>query len=342
MARIGDFAGEATGLLQKIQELRSTLRSVREDQSANQASPQDPASPQGPGTQTSPPVEQTTGEVTGAVTKDGNPVEGAIVATQETGNSATTDTSGTYTLKGLTPGSLIQLTVTKDGQLIGKGQVDVLTGQAAIADFQTKSSPTETTSPTAPRGVLASTVVTNLTKNPGLNTGTVKGEVRDATGRPVPFALVQLPGVGLARTNAQGQYTFVNAPVGTYQLTVRQSGMKPRSSQVVVTAKTSSESKTQFASTDTLTRTRRSLILAGSGTVLRGSVLDNQTRPLAAAKVSVIQSETTLSVLTGSTGTYEVRNLQPGSYTVSVYKVGYQVVSRAATLASPSPTTPTT
>ena len=73
LARISDFAGEATSLLQKIQELRSTLRSLREDQSANEGAPQDPTSPQDPGA----PTEQTTGEVTGTVTEEGNPVEGA-------------------------------------------------------------------------------------------------------------------------------------------------------------------------------------------------------------------------------------------------------------------------
>lgn len=332
LARIGEFAGEATTLLQKIQELRSTLRSMREDQSPNNPPPQDPASPQGPGTENSPPAEEAAGEVNGAVTKDGNPVEGATVTNQETRESATTDTSGIYTLKGLTPGRLVELSVTKDGQLIGKGQIDVLRGRAAIADFQTRSLPTGRMSASAPAGVLASTIVSSPAKNPGLSTGTLKGEVRDATGWPVPFALVQVPGIGMARTNAQGEYTFVNAPVGTYQLSVRQSGMKTKSLQVSVAAKTSSESRIQFAPTDTMARSRHSLILVSAGTVLRGTVLDNQTRPLAAAKISVIQSETTVSVLTEPTGTYELRNLKPGSYKVSVYKVGYQVASQAVTL----------
>jgi flagellar biosynthesis/type III secretory pathway chaperone len=332
LARIGDFAGEATNLLQKIQELRATLRGVREDQSANQDSPQDQTSPQGPGTQTNPPVERMTGEVTGVVTEDGNPVEGAIVTTQEGGASAATDNSGIYILKGLTPGSLIQLTVTKDGQLIAKGQVDVLSGRAAIADFQTTATPGGRFPVIAMPGVLTSTIVGNRARNPGLGTGTLKGVVSDATGRPVPFALVRVPGVGMARTNAQGQYLFVNAPVGVHQITVHQSGMKPKSSQVTVAAQTSVESRTLFAAADTLARSRQSLIQANAGTVLRGTVVDNQTHPLAGAKISVIQSETTVSVLTAPNGTFELRNLKLGSYTVSAYKVGYLVASQAVTL----------
>jgi protocatechuate 3,4-dioxygenase beta subunit len=328
LARIGDFAGEATSLLQKIQELRSTLRSLREDQSANQGAPQDPTSPQDPGA----PTEQTTGEVTGTVTQDGNPVEGAIVTTQETGYSDTTDINGIFTLTGLTPGRLVRLTVAKNGRIIGSGQVDVLGGRAAIADFQTTSMPGGTIPVNAMPAVLTSTIVGNRARTPGLSTGTVKGVVRDATGRPVPFALVQVPGVGMARTNAQGQYSFVNVPVGIHQLTVRQSGMKPKSAQVTVAAQTSVEARTQFAAADTIARGRQSLIQVSARTVLRGTVLDNQTHPLAGAKISVIQAETTVSVLTAPNGTYELRNLKPGFYRVSVYKVGYQVASQTVTL----------
>jgi protocatechuate 3,4-dioxygenase beta subunit len=322
LARIGDFAGEATSLLQKIQELRSAVRSLREDQSVNQDAPQDP------GAQT----EQATGEVTGTVTEDGNPVEGAVVSTQEAGASATTDINGLYTLKDLTPGTLVQLTVTKNGRMIGRGQVDVLGGRAAIADFQVPSRPDGRIPVNALPGVLSSTIVGNRARTPALSTGTLKGVVRDAAGRPVPFALVQLPGVGMARTNAQGQYSFVNVPVGIHQLTVRQSGMKPKSFKVTVAPQTSVEAGTQFVAADTIARSRQSLIQVSAKTVLRGTVLDSQTHPLAGAKISVSQAETTVSVLTAPTGTYEVRNLKPGSYTVSVYKVGYKVASQAVIL----------
>lgn len=328
LARIGDVAGEATSLLQKIQELRSTLRSLREDQSANQGAPQDPASPQDLGT----PSEEATGEVTGTVTEGGNPVEGAVVTTEETGVSDTTDINGIFTLKGLTPGRLVQLTVTRNGQIIGRGQVDVLGGRTAIADFQVPSRPDGRIPVKMMPGVLTSSLVGNRTRTSGVSTGILKGVVRDAIGRPVSFALVQLQGIGMARTNAQGQYSFVNVPVGTHQLTVRQSGMKPKTTQVTVTPQTSVESRTQFSPADTLAPSRQSLIQVNAGTVLRGTVLDNQTHPLAGAKISVIQASTTVAVLTSPTGIYFLRNLKPGSYTVSVYKVGYQVASQAVTL----------
>jgi len=255
-----------------------------------------------------------------------------VVTNQETGESATSDTSGAFILKGLIAGRLSQLIVTKNGRLIGRGQVDLPNGRAAIADFQIRSLLAEKTSVVALPGVLASTVVSAPAKHPGVSTGSMKGEIRDSSARPVPFALVQVPGIGMARTNALGQYTFINVPVGTYQLTVRRSGIKPKSAQVTVAANTSTVTRIGFVPADAIVSSRRSLFMAGAGTALRGTVIDEQTRPLSNAKISVIQSDTTVSVLTESNGTYEVRNLKPGSYRVSVFRVGYQVASQALTL----------
>src|SRR5262249_36382572 len=170
-------------------------------------------------------------------------------------------------------------------------------------------------------GVLASTVVNNPAKLAGIGAGTIKGEIRDSAARPVPFALVQVHGLGMARTNAQGQYAFVNVPVGAYQVTVRQSGMKPKSSQVIVTVGASSTSQIQFAPADALVSSHASLLQAGAGTSLRGIVLDEEAHPLAGAKILVTQSETAVSVVTAQDGTYELRNLKPGSYRVSAYKL---------------------
>src|SRR5262249_20348546 len=163
-------------------------------------------------------------------------------------------------LKGLIAGRLSQLLVTKSGAVIGKGQVDLLNGRA-IADFQARSLEGKSPAVALP-GVLASTVVNNPAKLAGIGAGTIKGEIRDSAARPVPFALVQVHGLGMARTNAQGQYAFVNVPVGAYQVTVRQSGMKPKSSQVIVTVGASSTSQIQFAPADTLVSSHNSLLQA--------------------------------------------------------------------------------
>src|SRR5262249_507467 len=131
---------------------------------------------------------------------------------------------------------------------------------------------------------------------------------------------------------AQGQYAFVNVPVGAYQVTVRQSGMKPKSSQVIVTVGASSTSQIQFAPADTLVSSHNSLLQAGAGTSLRGIVLDEEAHPLAGAKTLVTQSETGVWVVTAQDGTYELRNLKPGSYRVSAYKLRYKLATRAVAL----------
>jgi hypothetical protein len=338
LARVGEFADEAMGLLQKILELRSTLRSVHEDQSSVTAPlPQDPANSQTAAAQNIPPVQTTSGEVTGVVASDGNPVAGAVVSNQETGESTTTDSNGNFDLKGLIAGSLSQVSVSKNGQLIGKGHVDLPAGRAAIADFQTRSPLAGRTPPIALPGILSSTVVSNPGAHPGAGTGNLKGEVKDSAGRPASFALVQIPGVGMARANAQGQYAFINVPAGTYQVTVREGSMTPKSSPAVIAPGASVALRTQFAPADAIISSSHTLFLAGAATVLRGTVLDDQTRPVAGARVSVIQSQATVTVLTTAGGVYELRNLKPGSYKVSVYKVGYQVLSQPVVVTAAAP-----
>jgi protocatechuate 3,4-dioxygenase beta subunit len=98
-----------------------------------------------------------------------------------------------------------------------------------------------------------------------------------------------------------------------------------------------SEANFKFSQGDAIAKvstTRKSLILPGAATVLRGTVLDNQNHPVAGAKVSTAQSESAISVFTGSNGTFELRNLKPGAYRITVYKVGYSGVGQTFALRS--------
>ncbi len=59
-------------------------------------------------------------------------------------------------------------------------------------------------------------------------TGTITGTVTDATGAGVPYASVLLGGTKLGgRANAEGAYTIVKVPVGTYTLRTRAVGYAP-------------------------------------------------------------------------------------------------------------------
>jgi len=173
--------------------------------------------------------------------------------------------------------------------------------------------------------IIPSVVVVNAAKPRTNNTGTLRGVVRDAGGAPIARALVSLKGIAMARTDSQGKYVFMNVPLGTHQVTVQRNGLESKSGQVQVAAKRSSEAKFQLAPNGQNTReTGGSQILArGAGASLHGVILDNLKRPVAGSKITIIQSESAVSVMSGLNGGYEFRNIKPGMYRTMVSKLGY-------------------
>ncbi len=318
MTRINEFAGEALGFLQKIQEMRAALQGFKQEQSSS-----------GEGV----PSEEQTEDVNGVVTEDGAPVADAIVTEQESGLSTKTDSDGAYSLKGLTSGKLAKLLVTK-GQKTMSAQVDVFHGRSNVADFQLRSV-SASGRPTSASRILPSTVMASAGSKVA---GTVKGVILDATGHPVPRALVSLKGLAVARTNSLGQYAFLNVPAGAHQLSVSQGGLKTKSAQVQVAARKSGEANIKFGAADKIASVsaKGSLIQPGASTTLRGTVLDNANHPITGAKVSVIQSNSVVSVFSGRDGSFEFRNLKPAAYRLAVYKVGFESANQPLALRSGS------
>jgi uncharacterized membrane protein len=171
-------------------------------------------------------------------------------------------------------------------------------------------------------------------KNRASSNGTVTGAVLDANGKPVARALVTLKGLGAARTNSRGEYEFVNVPAGTHQLTVVQSGLAPRTTPVQVMARQRSTAKIQFAARDEMPKavTRAAMVVPGSSTLLRGTVVDHENRRIAGARVSAIQESSAVAVMTGPAGTFELRNLKAGPYHIVVSKVGYESAEKDVAL----------
>ena len=321
LTKIDEFTGQALSILQKIQEIRATVLGVAES-TVGETDPNYQGMP----------IEESVSEANGVVLdENGNPIDGANVNDQESGAETTTDSNGVYTLKGLVNGKLAKLLVTK-GQMKMSAQADVWPGHPVILDFQYK--PKSVKAKISGFGVLPSTVVLDTSKTPIATRGSLLGIVQDAQGRPVPRALVTLRGLGVARTNSQGQYTFLGVPSGTHQLLVNQSGLKTKSAQVQVLAKKSNEARLQFAPADSLAKlpAKGSLILRQGGTTLRGIILDNDNHPITGAKVSVIQQIWSAHVLTGPKGSFEVRNIKPGAYRLAVSRVGFESISQSIVL----------
>ncbi len=315
MEKINGFAGQALTLLQEIQQIRTTLQGLRES-SANGGSSTDQTSTSGTGGAT----EQQLGEVKGVVTdQNGSPVPNAQVADQTSGATTSTDTNGQYDLKGLLTTQLAMLVATAGGKTMS-AQTPVISGQPATVDFQFK--PDAGSSGTPPT-VLPPTIIVNSQKIVA-NAGAVKGVARDAQGRPVTRALVTLKGLGVARTNSQGEYQFLNVPAGSQQLSVSQSGLQTKTTQVQVSAAKTTEAVVQFAAGDRIvTPARSSLLGSVSGVTLSGSVLDGENYPIAGAKISLIQQTSAVAVFTGANGSFQLNNIKPGAYRVIASKAGY-------------------
>ncbi len=326
MASIGGYLGEAMGLLQKIQEMRSLLRS------GNEGNPVYPGGdPNNPGYPASP-IEEPTGEVGGVVTDAGIPVEGATVSDPESGATAITDSSGLYSLKGVAAGRLAKLVITKAGKQVGAGQIDLIRGRAAVADFDLKAKASGNA--LSSLRVVPSTVMVNALKTQRGNTGVLKGMIRDPQGKPIARALVHLKGMAIARTDSQGQYTFLNVPAGLHQMSIQKSGLVLKSQQVQVIAKKSNESQIQYAASERAPKesSKQSVIVRGAGATLRGKIFDNDKNPLAGVKITALLASSAVSVLSDGKGKFELRDLKQGQYRLLISKAGFDNTTQSVQL----------
>lgn len=326
LASIGGYLGDALGIMQKIQEMRSVLRS------GNEGYPSDHNIPTYTGGEQGMPYEEPTTEVSGVVTEDGTPVEGATVSEPESGATATTDSNGAYTLQAVAAGRLAKLLISKTGKQLGAGQIDLVRGRAAVADFDLKAAANGNKGSSL--RVIPATVMVNALKTKGGNTGVLKGVVRDPQGKPIPRALVNLKGIAMARTDSQGQYTFLNVPAGSHQMSIQKSGLVLKSQPVQVLAKKSNESPVQYAASERTPKApvKQSVIVRGAGATLRGRVFDYDKNPLAGVKITALQASGAVSVLSNEKGKFELRDLKQGQYRLLLSKAGFDNTTQTVQL----------
>jgi phosphatidylinositol-3-phosphatase len=147
------------------------------------------------------------GAITGQVTDSstGAAIAGATVS--YSGGTATTDSSGNYTLSNVAPGTYT-VTASATGHTSVSSTVSVTSGNTATLNFQL--------TPTAP--------------------GAITGQVTDSsTGAAIAGATVSDSG-GSTTTNSSGNYMLSNVAPGTYTVTASATGHASRSSTVSVTS----------------------------------------------------------------------------------------------------------
>jgi len=342
-----EFVDLVLGSLERIQALRSTLRSesrvqgeLAEEESGQEMEEGDDdvaAGSQGASEAESTDEgesesEEELGAVTGVITRDGEPVEGAVVTDEGSGARAVSDRLGLYTLEGLPPDAQAHLKVLLANQTVASGRTEVVRGRSAIADFPLGGprSPMALRSQRQGARVLASVVGAPRSAGP---TGAVHAEVRDATGRAVPRALVRLGSGSVARTDSRGRCTFTHVPVGTHELSTPGSAGKVVSQRVVVKARQANQAMLRVAPHTLLARSLAvGKPLPGTLTgILRGTVRDATGHVVAGARVFASPSAAAArgrSAVTTAKGAFELRGLIAGSYRVAVTKAGYQTANR--------------
>ena len=206
--------------------------------------------------------------------------------------SATTDSSGNFSIVGIEPGSytLAAYRTGFIGTTSNKGVLFVVEGDT-----------TQTAN------------LTLATANPGTVTGTVKTNSTPAA--PVPGATVSFSSTDgqtfTATTNANGVYTLSTIPPATYVGTASEAGFGVATS-ASVTVTTGSTSTVNF------------VLTPGPGTA-SGRVLNTSGAPISGATVFFSGNglTTPVTATTSSSGAYTLPSLSPGTYNVAASAPGY-------------------
>jgi protocatechuate 3,4-dioxygenase beta subunit len=333
ISRVNGLIDGTLNLLQKIQELRQALGGSGQGQGYTPSEGQEAG-----GEEYYPPTEEQTASVSGVVTDDGVPVEGATVTDPETGLSATTDSDGSYTLSGLPGGRISTLEIARGGRVVGASRVELRPGLASISDCSFKSRSGGARA--AAGSIMPSTLV--LASKPGqTGAGRIEGTVHDQQGKPIPRALVSVKGVGAVRTDSQGRYAIANVPPGAYNLSVQQAGGQARVQQVNVGGRQTATAPIVYQTLGASGgKTVRAKALApGENTILKGRVTEGKNKALGGAKLTVAYPGGALHVYSNSGGVYQVRNLKPGTYRVLASKPGYNGTSQTVAVQINKPST---
>ena len=158
--------------------------------------------------------------------------------------------------------------------------------------------------------------------------GTIAGTVTESNGTTaISAATVSVEGTTLsATTNANGDYSIVNVPEGTHDVTASADGFV-------------SETKTGISVTaDTPTPVDFALVATPTGTIAGKVTESNGTTAISAATVAV--EGTTLSATTDGNGDYSIGNVPEGTHDVTASADGFVSDTRTGIAVTADSTTP--
>ena len=246
-----------------------------------------------------PDPEPEDGEIVGEVTDadSGDPLEGAeVTLSGDADMTASTDGDGTYGFGALEPGDYT-VTANADGFEPAEGTAEIVDGD---------------------------TVTVDLTLDAELTTGSLHGDVTDAdTGEAIEDVRVSFGESSATSTDDEGYYRTGGIDVGTYTLTFEADGYE------TVTVEDVDIAAGEFTRVDVVLDAVEADDPDDAdepdptpelevGTVA-GTVTDTDGEPVGGATVTINGSDTT----TGADGSYEIDELDAGTYDVTVVADGY-------------------
>ncbi|WP_270182938.1 carboxypeptidase regulatory-like domain-containing protein [Alkalihalobacillus sp. CinArs1] len=244
-------------------------------------------------------LEPNPGTVQGTVTNEaGDPLSGALVEVLNSAGTTiarvSTDASGNYVIDDLAPGDY-QLRVSKDLY------------RTSVVGFNLDAGETKN-------------VNVELIANPGALEGVVTDS---ATSDPLPGTTVQVVdarGVTVASTitAVNGSYSFSNLAPGQYSVTFISDGY---GSKTVGTKIRSNETTQLNVSLDQLVGGIAGQVTDNDGNVLTGAIVE-----------AFFNNVHVATVTTDNNGLYEINNLSPGFYTITVSKMGYSTETVGASV----------
>lgn len=224
------------------------------------------------------------GTITGTVKSSaGAAIAGASVGFG--GGTATTNTSGVYTLSGVPVGT-VQLVASASGFTSVTQNVTVAGG---------------------------ATVTANFTLSPGSATGTVTGKITNiSNGAALSGATVNWSG-GSTTTNASGVYTLANVATGSQSITAARTGYLTRSATVNVTGGTTATLNIAIATAGKVT----AKVVSPSGAVVSGATVTIKGGAIATTVTGTTGTTGLFTTNFISVGTYTVTVSKTGHTTQS-------------------------
>ncbi|MBF9266819.1 carboxypeptidase regulatory-like domain-containing protein, partial [Paracidovorax cattleyae] len=156
-------------------------------------------------------------------------------------------------------------------------------------------------------------------------TGTIRGQVLDASGTPIGDALVALDGGAGARTDTQGRYRIDGVAPGTVGLTASRDGFRSvQAGGTLAAGQTLLFSPTLTASSEPEPQP--------TAARFKGRAVDGQGQALGGVSVAI---GTTTTGATGATGSFDLQ-APAGSYRIVFSRTGYRSASADVLAASGS------